>query len=270
MLASILPGFRELRTPLAAGYLWILIAWTLLGSHLTRAGVGKSGPTYLMRLVVDYGGKPLVLTVVTFAAYLLGSVLEINPLKLWEHGGRPSWINKVLEKLRRAKRLNWLRVLPMSAQGQADVLDFAIHDHNLPGNDSSVSIAKTVMLEAQQLATRLQATNIDLFGRYDRLLAESSFRLNVAPPLIVLSMTMIWQSHIPVSVQLLLSMSVAALGAVLFRQAVARAIQSTDVIVQALVVGVVESRSLRRIGTPTDHASGSNASLSILDPGTRR
>jgi hypothetical protein len=35
--------------------------------------------------------------------------------------------------------------------------------------------------EERQLATRLQAANVGLYGRYDRLLAESSFRLNVTP-----------------------------------------------------------------------------------------
>lgn len=42
ILASALPGARDLRAPLIAGYLWLLVAWLLVEPHVHRASA--SGP----------------------------------------------------------------------------------------------------------------------------------------------------------------------------------------------------------------------------------
>ena len=78
---NLLPGLRELRAPLAAGYLWLAGLWL----SLTHAGWLPStrppGNGEVARLW-DLGGalgKTLVLAAVTFIAYLIGSFLQINP-----------------------------------------------------------------------------------------------------------------------------------------------------------------------------------------------
>jgi hypothetical protein len=68
---NILPGLRELRAPLAAGYLWLLVLWLSL-RPLVPPGGHMSG---VYRDVIElgaWGGKPAVVAASTFAAYVIG------------------------------------------------------------------------------------------------------------------------------------------------------------------------------------------------------
>jgi hypothetical protein len=76
VLTTLLPGVRELRAPLAAGYLWLLLAWIIMGDRFpTRAEAERAGGP-LGRL---YAVEPLVATagllvIASVAAYLIGSL----------------------------------------------------------------------------------------------------------------------------------------------------------------------------------------------------
>jgi hypothetical protein len=75
VLSSVVPGLRELRAPLAAGYLWLLIGWLMVGDQLPTAGERK--PPAIERL---YRAEPVLsrlglAVAASVAAYVLGSVL---------------------------------------------------------------------------------------------------------------------------------------------------------------------------------------------------
>ena len=75
MLANVLPGLRELRAPLAAGYLWLLLGWMALGHKLPTSTEKK--PDGLERLyqlepVISSIGLAVVASVV---AYVVGSIV---------------------------------------------------------------------------------------------------------------------------------------------------------------------------------------------------
>jgi hypothetical protein len=76
MLGSILPGLRELRAPLAAGYLWLVFAWLAWGDMLPTAGEIEDGSPLdrLQRLepVISDLGLAVVASV---TAYILGSIV---------------------------------------------------------------------------------------------------------------------------------------------------------------------------------------------------
>ena len=81
MLMNLLPGLRELRAPLVSGYLWLVSAWLLLGHMQWLPSTRPPGNGEVARLW-DIGGtlgKTVVLAVITFVAYLIGSFLEIHP-----------------------------------------------------------------------------------------------------------------------------------------------------------------------------------------------
>src|SRR4051794_39467976 len=42
MLGNVLPGVRELRAPLAGGYLWLVFAWVVWGDKLPSKGAEKA------------------------------------------------------------------------------------------------------------------------------------------------------------------------------------------------------------------------------------
>src|SRR4051794_5917371 len=72
MVLSALPGLREVRAPLAAGYLWLLNLWLL-----TRAD--EAEPTDLSYAFIEIGeltGEISLSVAIGFAAYLLGSLTE--------------------------------------------------------------------------------------------------------------------------------------------------------------------------------------------------
>jgi hypothetical protein len=77
MLTSLLPGARQVRAPLAAGYLWLLLLWLIWGDELPdREGQdrasGAIGQLYDLEPVISDLGIAAVASVV---AYLVGSLL---------------------------------------------------------------------------------------------------------------------------------------------------------------------------------------------------
>jgi len=248
MLNSLLPGLREIRTPLATGYLWLLTSWVIFSHQMPRQRP-SAGPLASLWDLANYAGKGALLAALTFIAYLVGSLVEINPQRLWAYGGRPQWLSRLRDLLRHGV-LNRLRVIPFSDQAERDLVTYSAEDLGtvIDGEYAAGKMMQSVMYEERQLATRLQAQNTELFGRYDRLLAESAFRLNVAPPLVVLLTVLTWQSSLATGMQVALTFLALGYGATLCSQAVMRAVQSRDVIAQALVVGILESKSLTRLG----------------------
>jgi hypothetical protein len=74
MLGNVLPGLRELRAPLAAGYLWVVTFWLIFGDELPTASEPKPLPfdrLYRLEPIVSSVGLAVVASV---AAYLVGSV----------------------------------------------------------------------------------------------------------------------------------------------------------------------------------------------------
>jgi hypothetical protein len=256
MLASLLPGVRELRVPLATGYLWLINAWLAFGDRLPKT-LPDVGPFSQLRALQEYSGKAGLAVAVSFLAYLVGSFLEMNPLRLWEHGGRPKWINWVRGVVREIAP-SWFQWFPVSDAAKKNLVE----DPQFGGRDP-MELMILVTKEEQQLATRLHANNVELYNKYERLLSESAFRLNVAPPLVVLALLLLVASDMSSVSKALVAVGVIVLALLLFRQAVKRAIQSRDVLVQALVVDVVKSRALS--SQPAAAAQGHVAATAVAD-----
>jgi hypothetical protein len=81
MLASLLPGLRDLRTPLTVGYLWLICGWLWFHRVLPRRDTARGAMEDLYHL---YGILPPAagLAALSFIAYFLGSILELDPLTL--------------------------------------------------------------------------------------------------------------------------------------------------------------------------------------------
>ena len=90
MLASLLPGLRDVRAPLAAGYLWLVACWlTLEPSVPERAEAhGVVASLYRADDVLSVVGLGIVLA---FAAYLLGSLSASTLSPLLRRGFPSAW-----------------------------------------------------------------------------------------------------------------------------------------------------------------------------------
>lgn len=72
MLASLLPGLRDLRAPLAAGYLWLAAGWLYFAPQLPASVNDAAGVLKDIYRVVDASNSVAVAAGLTFIAYLLG------------------------------------------------------------------------------------------------------------------------------------------------------------------------------------------------------
>src|SRR5262245_48493714 len=123
MFTSLLPGIRDLRAPLAAGYVWLLFGWLVFEP---RYGMPTTGsPLYLDTLALIQKISPVALAVaVSFAAYLVGSLslalMEFGQrltaangyMYLWvadDYDGRFGKILKRLKRLGRVIRIKFSR-----------------------------------------------------------------------------------------------------------------------------------------------------------------
>jgi hypothetical protein len=80
VLATLLPGLRAVRAPLAAGYLWLLGLWLIVAPHLHPADDPDGVVAEIDRLG-HAGGRAAVAIAVSIAAYLVGVVsIAANPV----------------------------------------------------------------------------------------------------------------------------------------------------------------------------------------------
>lgn len=77
MLAQILPGFRDFRTPLVTGYVWLIILWIFVGMPIPRKDE-KTGILGLINSAEAYLTPAAYLAVLSFAAYMIGILLTID------------------------------------------------------------------------------------------------------------------------------------------------------------------------------------------------
>jgi hypothetical protein len=72
MLASLLPGLRDLRAPLAAGYLWLAAGWLYFAPRLPASVNDAHGVLKDIYRVVDVSSPIAVGVGLTFVAYMVG------------------------------------------------------------------------------------------------------------------------------------------------------------------------------------------------------
>ena len=68
MLANLLPGLRDLRAPLAAGYLWLAAGWLYLAPQLPASANDATGVMKDIYRVVDASEPVTIAAGLTFVA----------------------------------------------------------------------------------------------------------------------------------------------------------------------------------------------------------
>ncbi|MFD7097611.1 hypothetical protein [Streptomyces xanthophaeus] len=259
MLASLLPGIRELRTPLATGYLYLLALLLVVGDSIpTRAQAHE--PLSLLYDVVEWMGKPAALAASTFVAYLLGSVLEVHATtvirglwivrrKYWlpdrrklDHvleteAGRSQWMDLPGDRPRDYPYLQLMAAQEALTKPAVDALAMYCGDRlELPVRSSRTFAEALAPLigDLPQLRTRVHAASKDLFGDYDRVAAEADLKVNVGAAAIVLSVLA------AIRVEPWWALVCGPMLLLIYR-GLSLARQANDVLVQAIVTEVVQS-----------------------------
>jgi hypothetical protein len=269
MLAGLIPGIREVRAPLAAGYLWLFALWLALKPSLPS----EDEATGVAADVIDLANTatPVAVAVaVSFAAYLLGSISD-TVLR----AGRSVW----------PERLRWpgfeggMSTLRPSERGY-DSLDLAAREHvrnidsmlrtkarsleDLPreliqprsefdaytradagGGPAPETLARYALIndtfnELPVVATRLMGEQAELLSAVDRLRSEADLRRSVVPPLVVLFAVLTVRSHWAWIFGLILVALIAYQG----RQ---REQEAGDLVIDAIFIGRVEPPAFERL-----------------------
>jgi len=284
MLMNLLPGFRELRAPLAAGYLWLIVPWILWTPTCEDSELTMSA-CELNSAFSDVGLGALAIA--SFAAYLLGA-LSITfcslPLRRWlQVGGvrrhehlRPvsARADRYLQRLATETVERLSLALGLTETSLTEVLDEVLDeevprrsrrwpwqrrpdrsaavlraDSPAPVPEEAVHRDRLVSAMARELddivLTRLLGRDPELFSAIDRRRAEVDFRLAIIPPLV--AVLAVVASGVPV----IAGIAVAA-GAVLFVaalgwDALASQRKANEDLTAAIADGRVRAPALERV-----------------------
>ncbi len=170
-LGSLLPGLREVRAPLAAGYLWLLALWLFYGGD----NPDRSDARGLIERLYELEGlvSEIGLAVaVSFLAYLVGTLTE--------------WGTTAAMRTQIARRMEWfdeyLRFQAETALMELDVDRDLIQERLQVVFDEKFSTSER-RDELAAIRTALMVDHPLLHDDYDRLRAEAEFRLAIVLPL---------------------------------------------------------------------------------------
>ncbi|MEU6348982.1 hypothetical protein ABZ896_06610 [Streptomyces sp. NPDC047072] len=177
MLASLLPGLRELRTPLTVGYLWLICVWLWFHDLLPQRSTAHGAIKDLYDLA-SLLPSASALAAVTFTAYFLGSIIELDPATArWLDGLRPN-------------RTSWEAV--------ADRVRFRLDDpDDLPSERFEAAVAAWERAAPSRTRKRVSVDKVELEpeerARFDPAQEESA-RTLVPPPPYNAALKRLWRS----------------------------------------------------------------------------
>lgn len=278
MLAQILPGFRDFRTPLVTGYLWIVVLWMLVGMPLPDKDA-TDGVMGGINAIGEFFTPTVYLAVLSFLAYVLGmllmvdikpgSTIRLGPILKLPYVSKTdrAIIESHVEAAFHRARIRGadgsqiereFKLEPMltsqedydvfQADNQNDerLMDREWRDYAL--KDLKEPMVEEVIKSIPSLAIKLQDKNALLFGSYDRDKSESEFRLSIAPPLAVLSMQFVL---LGLDRPLLMWPWAGYVGLIAVVALVVKGFQkrfsSVNVVVTALEIGTIESQMVTRL-----------------------
>lgn len=279
MFASLLPGLRHIRAPLAAGFVWLLGGWLLLADHVPA----KQDATGGLETLIALGERlnPVALgAVAAFSAYVVGAIAaeilgpvtrDLSMIYQTFRGNPPSERTgavprdpgilftqsaEVSIKAVASERVGEVRRRLQEAQIKPSAIINATHefadeeDHQIfymehPDSwmqgDFLTEQAQTRSLsEFDLLTTRLMSTDPGLFAEIDRRRAEAELRYQLVPAVLFLDAAL----AITWTPWVLLALPVAGL---LFIQGVRSAEKAGDMVADAVLIGQVTPPAIERV-----------------------
>ncbi len=228
MLASLLPGLRDIRVPLTVGYLWLFNLWIWFADEVPRTRPSEDGPISRTYELLEWLGPAAQLGLISFCAYLLGALLQL-PLTL-PAGSLFKRLTYVQSADTRQTRSEFEKRLDSFGERLEEATRGLPPDaYDLEGERWQKARNATV----DELRPRLLVANQELYGEYDRLASEAQFRINVAVPLFVLGATLA-----EVYSYWLFPLA-TAISAALMAQGLRRREQSVSVIQRAVLDGTI-------------------------------
>ncbi len=200
MLTSLLPGIRDLRAPLAAGYLWLVTIWLVAAEHIPDEDEAKGLFESVYRLgdLVTAIGLGIALSFVAYVVGMLSVTLFDAIVKTPLRGTTDLTATSLAARgfiSKRAKRsllqgtLSRLSDLREQLNG-ADPRDLIVRELGISvghlqkhESDLADSLGYDIFSELPYVASRMIGKEPELFAAQDRLESEAEFRTAIVPPL---------------------------------------------------------------------------------------
>ena len=259
MLASLLPGLRDLRTPLATGYLWLVVLWLLLHDNIPTSLQEATGPLHSLYELGALAGRGPVLAAVTFVAYVLGAILLVT-FSAAKSGLRISGESIMPSRYRvdRLYRIVFRHDPGHSLYQQLHTfvsMRFRQLAEGLQGLQVPAALAQAdtheyvsrIAKDLYAVSVQLQAKNRDYWDTYDRQYSEAQFRLGIAVPLAVIIVIVAAQSS-----ALWLVLLIVPLW--LLRLSWGLAFDCLSTLVQAIVLEMVEPPPIEYLREEVEYA----------------
>jgi hypothetical protein len=212
MLASILPGLRDLRAPLVAGYTFLIALWLLVAPS-PKAPSGNGGYALLYRLG-QFAGETGVTAASAIVAYFIGLILRdlgqrlstgLPSFVISRFGGKSAvktfLLDQKLELPRSAEsRLTfatlaqlylWLRIAPafkladVPASNRNEIRQEATQQF-IEHTDLSREIS-TIVTTIPLISSRMRELDRGRFDEFDKHRAEAEFREALVPATLFLA-----------------------------------------------------------------------------------
>jgi len=278
VLATLLPGVRQLRAPLAAGYLWVLTAWILVHDHIGPEETAE-GPLKALYEVRSAASAVALAVAASFAAYIVGSLTETLASRVAKlestisYSAEDSLNGIALRRLNEIARLQpggnwWTEHAAVGDQYKdedppADSLlrldGPAVFSHHVTRAHLQHLIRKELPLVARRLIGEKPA----LHAEVDRLRAEGELRVAIAAPLAtfitVFAWAAAWSWYYP-ALPALATVVAIFLALAILEEGRMRFVAANELLADILALGDVQLPSLERLGARAEldlRASGS-------------
>ena len=257
MLASLLPGLRDLRVPLSAGFMWLAVLWLAFYPFLPSRSEATGLLAEVYRLLGYFGLAGLTATL-TFVAYLLGIlVVMVVSLLIGER--------LLLDQVSRSTRAEANNLV--AEAGERYAIELARYDREVeqlkkregtgrpslaaPDPGRVEQLTGNISREIPLMGVRLLSENRDLYDVYDRADAEAKFRFHIALPVLTIGILLPirlgaagWLYPIIIGVSVILVLLLIADG-------LRKTRASNEAVWQAVFIGAVSIPSLDELRRET-------------------
>jgi hypothetical protein len=172
VLAPLLPGVRDARTPFAVGCAWFVFFWLVVPARWLEP-VDDADRLARLADLVEWLQPSARLAAAAFSVYVVGSLVCFTP----DH----RWVCRLVERV-------------SDVQGDYWRERFEYDDFRTGGRVSAAKIPtggapRHLLLAALQL--RALAVNREVYAEHDRYAAEATLRMNLAIPLAAIAYVLV-------------------------------------------------------------------------------
>jgi hypothetical protein len=199
LFAAVMPGIREVRTPLSVGGLWLCFLYLLLAPKWSDYSNGHTGGAAWLLSAIAAVPTAYLVGGLAFAAYLMGIAVQPISVTLGKLVLRPLYIAQERRytppgKVQRAV-FNWVRARLKVSEYLSPITDAVTSTYVRAGLPASMALHypnELVLNRLDATALQLWKANADQYQEYDRLRAERDFRRGVWLPLIAVGCPLGW------------------------------------------------------------------------------